>query len=170
MDAPIWTLISGIAQAALYPILAAVSVWVVFRVESARKRDELKQRSKDAMAALEVMRKNGEAAAAAVQQMFKDLPGDQKAALALSWSNSLNTVAGISAPTNVIPSPIATTTPAGVPITPQTILNEASVLNIKNAAQPVAGTTVTTTTVTPSDSSTMDETLPPTMGPHAPTA
>jgi hypothetical protein len=110
MDPQVWTIIGAIATGLLVPITGALGVWGAAQVKRWQAKSDLK-----------TLRDNAKAAVEAIQQLYPEADGAEKKRLAMTWAAHLNTVAGISAGTET-----------------QTILNESSVLAMKQAGATAA--------------------------------
>lgn len=108
------------------PVLTAVAGYVAYLFARQSKRDEAREKQKMELAeiehkrkvaieTLEQMRKNSLDAVQAVEQLYPNLPGPDKAKLALSIANELNGVVGIKPPATIV-----------------TALNESQVLTLPN--------------------------------------
>lgn len=105
----IWQYISAFGL----PALAAVGAYVAYLFTRQSKRDEAREKQKMELAeiehkrkvaieTLEQMRKNSLDAVQAVEQLYPNLPGPDKAKLALSIANELNSVVGIKPPATIV--------------------------------------------------------------------
>jgi hypothetical protein len=155
--AQLWDLVAKGVNALAIPLLTALGVWGAWLVTKWHKRAEAAEQRKmqlearqHALENLKFMQENSKQAIEAVQQMYPNLPNEQKASLAFTLANSLNIAGGVTAPSVSIPAAIlpagatsavpaqsiSSTTaisPMGLPLTPQTIYNESSVFEIKNS-------------------------------------
>jgi hypothetical protein len=125
MTTSVWPTVLQAVQSLMLPFLGALGTGLAGMGLLWMNRWKKSQERKDALLELQTMKDNAKTAVNAVEQMYPDLPGEKKAALALTWANHLNMAAHISAPSLVTPTTVqGIVSNQAIP----TILNEAQVL------------------------------------------
>lgn len=105
----VWQYISALGL----PALTAVGGYVAYLFAKQSKRDEAREKRKMeleeiehkrrvAVETLAQMRKNSEDAVKAVEQLYYNLPGVEKAKLALQIAQQLNDVVGVKPPSSIV--------------------------------------------------------------------